>query len=182
MLRFEGKIAPAHQESINEVYHKCLELLNNEEFYNQEIVVTYNHRLRTTAGRVGWNPGFQAWKVDLNPKYHQEFGLERMMGTLRHELAHIASWTLYRDLGHTKNFKRICELFGGTMNPRMAGTKYKSASTDQYLKAPPKLRYTCPNCGETLYLNKKVSGKRYGRGICSKCKAPVIQFTIERSI
>ena len=184
MLQFKGKIPPDHQEAMELAYEEACNKIrdrfgNSTAFQQTDIQVSYNNRLRTTAGKVGWKPGLQAWRLELNPKYGHEFGFERMVGTFRHELAHVAAWIYYKDHGHTKNFKRLCTLFGGTMNRQFAKREFADAATDQYLRTSPKLKYICPGCGCTINRKRKLSKRTESLGYCKVCRTPVRQFEVK---
>lgn len=183
MLNFEGKIAPEHMEAMDKAYMDCsrafMDTYGTGDFVEQHVVVTYNARLKTTAGRVGWKPGIQAWRIELNPKYHKEFGLERMMGTFRHELAHIADWVQYKNRGHSNTFKRLCCLFEGTMNTQFARGEHADAGTDQYLQAPERLKYSCPKCSFETHRKKRLTKKMASKGVCPYCRTPASKFTVE---
>ena len=123
---------------------------DSETFYSTIKHVYFNNRLRTSAGRAVQERYSQVWwYVELNPKYYQAYGLERIVGTYLHELAHVAAWVFYGEPGHTKKFKRFCELFGGTMNQGQGRNSPPVNITHEYLETPPKWRYTCPVCGQS---------------------------------
>jgi predicted SprT family Zn-dependent metalloprotease len=143
--------------------------------------VGFNNRLRTSAGRaVQDKQNRYHWHIELNPKYYRVFGLERMIGTYRHELAHVAAWVSYREPGHTRNFKRLCELFGGTMNPGQAGHGASPNATTEYLTTSPKWRYICPSCGLTFSRQRRLSPNMIRQACCAKCHTSARKMQLEQ--
>jgi len=143
--------------------------------------VCFNSRLRTSAGRaIQERKNRNCWRIELNPKYYWIYGLERVIGTYRHELAHVAAWVFCREAGHSANFKRFCEIFGGTMNPGQAKSRAFASATTQYLTTTPKWRYTCPSCGLTFTRKRRMSPKWIKRACCAQCHAPAQRFRLEQ--
>lgn len=143
--------------------------------------VCFNNRLRTSAGRAVQNRmNRNCWRIELNPKYYATYGLERVIGTYRHELAHVAAWIFYGEPGHTTNFKRFCKLFGGTMNPGQAGKRASANATTEYLTTTPKWRYTCPSCGLTFTRKRQLPQKTIGRAWCVQCRTPARKLRMEQ--
>lgn len=143
--------------------------------------VSFNNRLRTSAGRaIQDKTNRRCWRIELNPKYYATYGLERVIGTYRHELAHVAAWVFCREAGHGRNFKRFCELFGGTMNPGQAGKRTSANATTKYLTATPKWRYTCPSCGLTFTRKRRLPDKTVKRAYCVQCHTPARKLRREQ--
>jgi len=143
--------------------------------------VCFNNRLRTSAGRaIQERNDRSCWRIELNPKYYATYGLERVIGTYRHELAHVAAWIFYREPGHTRNFKRLCELFGGTMNPGQAGKRASASATTEYLTTTPKWRYTCPSCGLTFTRKRRLPRNTLKRACCVQCHTPARKLRREQ--
>lgn len=182
MLAIDTEIFPGIRQRLKEEYSAICSLVpDSEAFYAVIKHVCFNNRLRTSAGRaVQEKLNRNYWHIELNPKYYRVYGLERVIGTYRHELAHVAAWVFYRDPGHTRNFKSLCELFGGTMNPGQARHGASANGTTKYLSTTPKWRYTCPSCGLTFTRQRRVSHKRIKQGRCARCQAPAAKLLMEQ--
>lgn len=143
-------------------------------------VLHFNGRLKSSAGRMVTEriPGdgrlihFKK-TVELNPKYFKEFGIERTIKTLKHELAHLIVWEKYKQHGHTETFKRICHEVGGSMNENMATGCYIENISREYIQTPYKWQYDCP-CGMVSFKKKRKMGiKTATKYLCSGCRTSV---------
>jgi predicted SprT family Zn-dependent metalloprotease len=137
---------------------------------------TFHYRYKRDTGKLS------AVTIKLNVKAYREFGFNNAFGALRHELAHWLDYVfngnpkfLGRD-SHGEPFKKICAELGGTMNSHMAGEKYASCATTEFLRTSYKWEYTCPTCGSSF--KAKRQRKRNGR-ICLKCHTPFNQFKMK---
>jgi predicted SprT family Zn-dependent metalloprotease len=137
---------------------------------------SFHYRYKKISGQL------QAVTIKLNVKAYREFGFNNTIRALRHELAH---WLDYVFNGnpnlsgrnsHDECFKKICADLGGTMNRYMAGEKYSSCATTEFLRTLYKWEYTCPTCGSSF--KAKRQRKQDGR-ICFKCRTPFKQFTMK---
>ncbi len=182
MLTIDTGISQGIRRRLREEYAAICSLVSDSDaFYAAIKHVCFNNRLRTSAGRaIQDKPSQSCWCIELNPKYYRVYGLERVMGTYRHELAHVAAWVFYREAGHTKNFKRLCALFGGTMNPGQAGHCASATSTTKYLTSTPKWRYTCPSCGLTFTRQRRVSPGKIKQACCARCHTPASKLRMEQ--
>jgi len=118
-------------------------------------------------------------RIALSAHYYREFGIQRTIGTLRHEIAHLMDCMMTGKMSHSANFKRICVRLGGTMNTKMAGTTHSASGTKEYINKPKPVRkfkyvYTCL-CGAKF--ERKIRAKRTLRlnhnAVCTKCKTPL---------
>ena len=116
-----------------------------------------NSRLRTSAGRCFYETGV----IDFNPKIDQEFLLT---DTLPHELGHLIAYRLYKDHGHSDDWRRCCA---------MVGLKGAARCHDQPVvrSAQRRWEYTC-SCTThevaTVTHNRIQKGKSY---FCKNCKS-----------
>jgi predicted SprT family Zn-dependent metalloprotease len=120
------------------------------------------------------------FKICVSYDYYMEFGLERSIATLRHELSHLISCKQLGVMDHGINFKRICHELGGSMNSKMAGRTFADAASSQYLKAVKtyKYLYTCP-CGVCISRKVRMTAKTKNK-CCIKCRTKVIFWKEEK--
>lgn len=146
-----------------EIKQKLLEVSKSlQEKFNwnvAELQIVLSKRLRCSAGVVKRVKSCDSWKITLSMPLFEQFGYNRVETTFRHELAHI--YCLQRGYGgHCDFFKKICVLFGGSLNPRMAGARYAEAATDEYVRyerKPFKYIYICPGCGKEIKRRKRMA-------------------------
>ena len=182
MITINTTISKAIRQRLQKEYSAICPLTPHpDSFYAVTKHVYFNNRLRTSAGRAIKEKHRQDyWYIELNPKYYQAYGLERVVGTYRHELAHVGTWLFYGELGHSNNFKRICAQFGGTMNPNQARQSHTAHVTNKYLEATPKWRYICPGCGQTFTRVRRIPVKRMKQSCCVKCQTPAKKFSLHQ--
>ena len=182
MLTIDTHMPKKIRKRLKEEYSTiCSRVPDSKKFYAVIKHVHCNNRLRTSAGRaVQKKYSLDYWYIELNPKYYQAYGLKRVIGTYRHELAHVAAWVFYGEPGHTNNFKRLCELFGGTMNPSQGKHSTQAYVTNEFLETTPKWRYTCPGCGVSFPRKQRVSAKKIKHAYCVKCHTPARKFRLEQ--
>ena len=112
--------------------------------------VTWNKRMRSTAGRAFWPAG----RVELNPGL-RELGGEVVARTLRHELAHLAAYARAgrrRVSPHGAEWRAACAELG------IPG---ESVTHDLPLKGNVvrrNWRYACPACGEAVERVRRMRG------------------------
>lgn len=154
------------------------EVLND---YN--ILINISSKLKKSAGNV--NIVIDRYtrtlekniKINLAYSYYKEFGVERIIRTLRHEVAHILSFLKTGRLDHSSTFKKICTELGGSMCKSMAGTTYAASASDEYIRTPLKnykYVYTC-KCGVTLVRKVKMkdSFRNNPYKVCAKCRTSI---------
>lgn len=123
------------------------------------VVVVWNRRMRTTAGRAFWPEG----KIELNPKL-EELAPDEVEVTMLHELAHLLAYARAgrrRIAAHGREWRQACADLGipgerATHSLPLPGRKMKR-----------RWRYTCPVCGEGFDRVRRM--KRYA-GCYACCK------------
>ncbi|AST94140.1 MULTISPECIES: SprT family protein [Sutcliffiella] len=118
----------------------------------------FNHRLRTTGGRYLTHTN----DIELNIKYYEEFGLDELIGIIKHELCHYHLHIQGKGYQHRdQDFKVLLKKVGA---PRFCqpieGLKQKR-TTGSYR------HYECTGCGLQYRRRRKVDINRY---VCGKCK------------
>ena len=161
------------------------EIISIYSRYNIEttIKIEENSRLKTTAGRFFVTRFAESLTgtpvIQMNPKYYREFGIDRFIGTVRHEMAHFIQYLARGYTGHNREFKQICADLGGTMNQKMAADTCPDNGTKAYLKSDDKWEYKCPGCNLRIRTKKRL--KMNNRG-CRHCRTPIRQFTLEKIV
>lgn len=114
----------------------------------------FNSRLRTTGGRYL----LLSHHIEINPKYYEEYGLDELIGIIKHELCHYHLHIEGKGYQHKdRDFK---ELIKKVDAPRFCKPlKQKLTKKKQYV-------YQCNRCSQTFVRYKKMNTKRY---VCGKC-------------
>lgn len=123
------------------------------------VLVIWNKRMRTTAGRAFWPEG----KIELNPKLRQ-VAEEEVHGTMLHELAHLLAYARAgrkRIAAHGAEWRQACCDLG------IPGERATHSLPLPGRTMVRKWRYTCPRCGEGFDRVRKM--KRYA-GCYTCCK------------
>ena len=146
---------------------------------NQEgvphVIVSFSNKLKTTAGRY-WAKDYS---VHISTDTYFQFGFDRSLGTLRHEVAHHITWIKNGYCRHDYLFKSICARLGGTMNPKQAGYQFASSATTDFIqrtRLPRKYHYTCP-CGVNFYKARQYRGRSLFR-TCRICNTKVADMIL----
>jgi predicted SprT family Zn-dependent metalloprotease len=123
----------------------------------------WNSRLRTSAGRAQvliFNREVAVAKIEMNPRFLEEFGLPETRKVLRHELAHIAADDRAgKSVGHSNAFKRWCLFLGGSL--RAPAGKWTRRQQPRWL-------YRC-TCGNTVPRVQRMTMPLRKRRKCRRC-------------
>ncbi|MBT8038490.1 MAG: SprT-like domain-containing protein [Verrucomicrobiae bacterium] len=106
----------------------------------KKVVVVWNARMRTTAGRAFWPEG----KIELNPKL-MDVAPGEVRGTLLHELAHLVAYARAgrrRIAAHGAEWRQACVDLG------IAGERATHSLPLPGRTMRKKWRYACPACGD----------------------------------
>lgn len=110
----------------------------------------FNSRLRTTGGRFFPHDGH----LEFNPKHFEALPLETFRKIVRHELCHYHLYFQKRGYRHRdSDFKKLLA--------QVDGLRY--APTLDQRQA---LIYSCQNCHQTYYRQRRLDLKRYRCGLC----------------
>ena len=107
-----------------------------------KVRVSWNPRMRTTAGRAWWPDR----RIELNPKL-RECGSEEVWRTLKHELAHLIAYERCgrrRIEPHGPEWQTACADLG------IPGERSTHTLPFERRKLKRKHAYTCPNCSSTI--------------------------------
>ena len=109
----------------------------------RKVCVSWNLRMRTTAGRAWW----PARAIELNPQL-KEFGSDELWRTLKHELAHLVAYE--RSGGrridpHGEEWRSACADLG------IAGEKVFHTLPFKGRRMKRSHTYVCPSCLTALH-------------------------------
>lgn len=128
------------------------------QYFNRPFLhrATFNARLKTTGGRYHLTTS----NIDFNYKVYEKFGLDEMIGVIKHELCH---YHLHRmGLGYKhkdKDFKQLLKKVGGS--------RYVQNMDDNN-----KRKYICMACHQLYYRKRKINIEKYR---CGKCLGKLIE-------
>lgn len=115
----------------------------------------FNHRLKTTGGRYL----LQSHNIEINPKQYEEYGIDTLIGIIKHELCH------YHLHLENKGYKHRDSDFKELLN-KVGGLRYCKIPKGMRRQESIKYRYRCSRC-EQIYLRKrKIDVNKY---VCGKC-------------
>lgn len=159
----------------------------NREHFSESIPVipvSWNTRLRTTAGRCHWRgklrghwngqvwvpANIEPYLIDMNLRLFRkhEFNLDMIRDTLIHEMVHAYLIHHHNENGHTRQFHQIMSRITG---------EWKNHRLHDYntegLREQRKIEGHCEgNCG-VVGRRARMPKQRHG-WTCRKCKSPVV--------
>lgn len=122
----------------------------------------FNKRLRTTGGRYM----LSTHNIDINPKYYQEYGLEEMIGIIKHELCHYHLHIEGKGYKHgDQDFKLLLKQVGA---PRFCTPLQTEPKINRNI-----LVYKCTNCSQEYKRKRKVDTTRL---VCGKCAGKIYLY------
>ncbi|RXJ01961.1 SprT family protein [Anaerobacillus alkaliphilus] len=119
----------------------------------------FNPRLRTTGGRYLLG----SHNIEINPKQFEHFGLDALIGIIKHELCHYHLHLQKRGYRHQdKDFKDLLA--------KVDGSKYCGAIPGMRRTSQTLHIYSCTDCGTVFNRKRAIDTKRY---VCGKCKGKI---------
>lgn len=107
---------------------------------------TFNKRLQTTGGRYHLNTGH----LDFNPLVYEIYGLDELLGVIKHELCHYHLHLENKGYQHKdKDFKVLLNATGGSRFVKPLKVKRKIE------------HYVCIRCGSDIFRQRKINVKRF---------------------
>ncbi|PZG35738.1 SprT family protein [Listeria ivanovii] len=130
-----------HMEEVSlQFFHK--------EFRHQ---ATFNSRLRTTGGRYL----LQSHRIEMNPKYLENFGIAYFIDIMKHELCHYHLHLEKKGYQHRdKDFRDLLKKVGA---PRFCVTIPRELTMHEY---------TCKSCSKSFLRQRRFNVNRYRCGDC----------------
>ena len=138
------------------------ELVNklSMEFFHKPFTdkVEFNSRLRTTGGR--YIPAKR--RIELNPKYYTEMGLDEFHGIIKHELCHYHLHIAGKGYKHKDpEFKALLKKTG---SPRFCSPLPSEVNNYKY-------HYKCKRCKAAYKRKRRVDTSKFR---CGKCRGTLI--------
>ncbi|TSB45858.1 SprT family protein [Alkalicoccobacillus porphyridii] len=142
-----------HQQELQQLVENI-----SSEHFNRPFVHTarFNARLRTTGGRYF----LQSHDIEINPKMLAAFGMDELIGIIKHELCHYHLHLQKRGYKHQDpEFKQLLSQVGGLRHCRfIEGTQ----NTPRQIHT-----YSCSSCNQTYIRKRRINTSRYA---CGKCR------------
>lgn len=128
----------------------------------------FNKRLRTTGGRYM----LRSHNIEINPKQYEVYGLEALIGIIKHELCHYHLHLQNKGYKHRdQDFKDLLKKVGGSRYCKMIeGTRKEEAI---------KYSYRCKECHQLYLRKRRIDLQRYA---CGKCYGKLIATNLENEI
>ncbi|MFS8652477.1 MAG: SprT family protein [Caldibacillus sp.] len=147
---------------------KLVENISNQ-FFKQPFRhrAYFNNRLRTTGGRYL----LQSGNIEINKKYFDVYGMDELIGIIKHELCHYhlhqnGKGYMHRD----RDFKELAKIVGAPRYCRPLPVEKTSIRTIHH--------YQCINCQFIYRRKRRVNTDKYVCGKCGgKLKKLVDEFT-----
>jgi len=166
-IKEHSELISSFRKSCEMFYIDC-----SDDFLKSRLKIRINSRLKVAGGKFKWFQTSSISIIELNPK-NLKFGFESFKKVFLHEVAHFIQWVEEGTTDHDSRFKEICSKIGGSMNPIMAGEKYKECATKDFVDRKYNWHYKC-SCGSNNYSTvKRVGIKRREFGYCPECKTKV---------
>lgn len=155
MRRYVKKVSNVDDKELQQLVEHISLTEFGKKFYHKAY---FNHRLRTTGGRYL----LQSHHIEINPKYYVEYGLDELVGIIKHELCHYHLHIEGKGYQHKdRDFK---ELLKKVNAPRFCKPlKQKTTKRKQYI-------YCCNDCSQVFIRYRKMNTKRY---VCGKCRGKI---------
>ena len=109
----------------------------------RKVQVSWNPRMRTTAGRAWW----PARAIELNPKL-KDFSDEEVWRTLKHEFAHLLA---YERCGRTRIAPHGAEWKSACAELGIAGEETYHSLPLTGRKMKKNFSYSCPSCPAVIF-------------------------------
>lgn len=135
------------QNMANELYKKYFHRKLN-------IKVTFNKRLRTSAGRMGYRRNRLTGKtysayIDVNPKVIS-YDKSEPENTVKHELIHYYLYSTHQPCGHNIVFKSLASKLGcDVYMPQSWARRTQKPNSVYYI-------YQCKNCGNVMLRKRRI--------------------------
>lgn len=126
---------------------------------------SFNFRLRTIGGRYLT----RTHNIELNYKSYETYGLEELIGIIKHELCHYHLHLQGKKYSHKdKNFRECLKECKGSRFSKPLGSK----------KLPYRYILVCKKCNQEYFRKRKVNPNIYR---CGKCKGELILKYIDET-
>lgn len=114
----------------------------------------FNKRLRTTGGRYMLQTGH----IEMNPLVYEKYGMEEMIGVIKHELCH---YHLHQEgKGYRHGDQDFKQLLAATNSPRYC------RPLQERRKSGKRFVYECTACHQQYERKRRMDTKKYRCGLC----------------
>ncbi|MBM7700815.1 SprT family protein [Kurthia huakuii] len=141
----------------NEEVHQLVCMISARDFqktFRHEAF--FNRRLKTTGGRYM----LRTHNIELNYTMYELFGLDELIGIIKHELCHYHLHLEQKGYQHNdRDFKQLLAEVGA---PRYCASIKHPAAKTLY-----KHHYVCNKCGQSYERKRRVNIMKYRCGKCS---------------
>ncbi len=141
----------------DEELQKLVESISEEWFglsFNH--AATFNSRLRTTGGRYL----LRSHNLEFNKKHFDQFGMEELIGIIKHELCHYHLHLKRKGYKHQdQDFKKLLNQVGGS--------RYCQVVPGQRRVEEYKHLYECRDCMTKYKRKRKMDTAKY---VCGRCR------------
>ncbi|PRO66098.1 SprT family protein [Alkalicoccus urumqiensis] len=140
----------------NDELQKLTEELS-ERYFNKAFQheAFFNHRLRTTGGRYA----LETHHIEINPKHLEYYGMDELIGIIKHELCHYHLHLEGRGYQHRDaDFRRLLQKVGGSRHCQtLPGARRKSRTVHLY---------SCLSCSQEYPRRRRMNTDKY---VCGRC-------------
>ena len=141
----------------DEELQKLVEAISDQSFGMPFLhFAAFNDRLRTTGGRYL----LRSHNLEFNKKHYEQFGMEELIGIIKHELCHYHLHLQGKGYKHKDHdFKQLLKQVGGS---RFCQVVPGQRRVEEY-----KHLYECRHCKTKYRRKRRMDTSRY---VCGKCR------------
>lgn len=128
------------------------------EFFQKPFVhqAYFNKRLKTTGGRYH----LATHNIDINPKVVEKYGMNELLGVIKHELCHYHLHLAGQGYQHRDSaFKNLLKITGGS--------RFVPPLSDEKKQL---YNYQCSSCKQKFLRSRKINLQKF---VCGKCGKPL---------
>ena len=141
----------------NEQLQQLTEAISQQYFRKPfKHTAVFNPRLRTTGGRYL----LHTHHIEINKKYYDTFGIEEVIGIIKHELCH------YHLHLEGKGYQHRDPEFKALLKKVEAPRFCSPLSTSTANKRKSTYRYICSHCQKNYERQRRVNTNRFVCGVC----------------
>jgi SprT-like protein len=147
----------------NEELQQLVETISKTYFgktFNHQ--ATFNPRLRTTGGRYL----LATHNIEINRTYYEEYGLDELIGIIKHELCHYHLHLEGKGYRHRdRDFKELLHQVGA---PRYCTPLQTAKISVKKIQV-----YQCTECDTLFHRKRRVNTNRF---VCGKCRGKIMKI------
>ena len=139
-------------DDFDKIVRESNKLYKEYNLHNYDVEVIVSKRFGTkTNGNIKVRRD-KVIKISLNHKVYKHIGIDAVIGTVKHEFAHLIAYNEIGVLDHGNRFKEVCLKLGGHMNDKFAQGKFTACSNKEFFLPSEMKKYklTCGVCGNII--------------------------------